>query len=156
MIFVARQIQEKCREQNHEQFMAFIDLTKAFDSINREVLWKVLSRFGCPANFITILRLLHDKMTATVLFNGTETEPFTIRTGVKQGCVIAPTLFAVYLCAILFVVRDRLPHGIELDYRLDGKLFNLRRLKAKTKVMKTAVIYLQYADDCAILVHSVE
>ena len=136
--------------------MAFIDLTKAFGSINREALWKVLSRFGCPANFITILRLLHDKMTATALFSETETEPFTIRTGVKQGCVIAPTLFTVYLCVILFLVRDRLPHGIELDSWLDGRLFNLGRLKAKTKVMKTAALDLQYADDCAILVHSAE
>ena len=136
--------------------MAFIDLINAFDSINREALWKVLSMFGCPANFITILRLLHDKMTATILFNGTETEPFTIRTGVKQGYVIAPTLFTVYLCAILFLVHDRLPHGVELDYRLYGKLFNLSRLKAKTKVMKTAVIDLQYGDDCAFLSHSAE
>ena len=93
-------------------------------------------------------------MTATVLFNGTETEPFTIRTGVKQICVIAPTIFPVYLCAILFLVRDRLPHGVELDYRLDGRLFNLGRLMAKTIVMKIAVIDLQYADDCAILDHS--
>ena len=60
MIFVARQIHVKFREQNQELFMAIIDITKASDSINREALWKVLSRFGCPANFITILRLLHD------------------------------------------------------------------------------------------------
>ena len=125
MIFEARQIQEKCREQDPELFMAFIALTNAFDSINREALW-----FGCPANFITILRLLHDKMTATVLFNGTETEPFTIRTGIKQGYTIAPTLFTVYLCAILFLVLARLPHGVELDYRLDGRLFNMSRLMA--------------------------
>ena len=134
--------------------MAFIDLTKAFDSINREALWKVLSRFWCPANFITILRLLHDKMTATVLFNGTETEPFTIRTGVKQGCVTA--LVTGYLCTNLVLVRGRLPIGVELDYRLDGRLFNLSHLKAKKEVMKLAVIDRQYADDCVILVHSAE
>ena len=63
-------------------------------------------------------------------------------------CVIAPNLFTVYLCTILFLDRDRLPHGVELDYRLDGRLFNLSRL--------TAVIDLQYADDCAILAHSAE
>ena len=107
-------------------------------------------------DFITILRLLHDNMTATVLFNGTETEPFTTRTGFKQGCVIAPTLFTFYLCAILFLVRDRLPHGVELDCRLDGRLFNLSRIKAKTKAMKTAVIDIQYADNCAIFAHSAE
>ena len=64
--------------------------------------------------------------------------------------------FTVYLCAILFVFRDRLPHSVELDYRLDGKLFNMSRLKAKTKVMKTAVVDLQYADDCAIFSHCAE
>ena len=60
----------------------------------------------------------------------------------------------VYLCVIFFLFRDRRPHGVELDYRFDGRLFNLSRLKAKTKVVKTAVINLQYADDCAILLHS--
>ena len=47
MIFVARQIQETHREQNKDLYIAFIDLTKAFDSINYEALWKVLPRFGC-------------------------------------------------------------------------------------------------------------
>ena len=47
MIVVARQIQEKCPEQNKDLYMAVTDLTKAFDSINSEALWKVLSRFGC-------------------------------------------------------------------------------------------------------------
>ena len=118
----ARQIQEKCQEQNKDFYIAFIALITAIDSINREAIWNVQSRFGCPTNFITILRLLHDKMTATVLINGTDTELFTMRRGVKQGCFIAPTLFTIYLCAILFLVRDRLPCGVEIDYRLYGRL----------------------------------
>ena len=97
MIFVARQIQEKCQEQNKDLNIFLIDFPMAFDSINREALWKVLSISGSPASFTTLLRLLHDKMTATVLIKGTVTEPFTIRTGVKQGCFIAPTLFTIYL-----------------------------------------------------------
>ena len=156
MIFVARQIQEKCQEQNKDLYIAFIDLIKAFESINRGALWKVPSRLSCPANFITILRLLHDKMTATVLINGIEIEPFTIRIEMKQGCDIAPTLFTIYLCAITFLVSHRLPCGVKTDYRLDGRLFNLCILKAKTKVTKTAVIDLQYADDCAIFSHTAE
>ena len=118
-------------------------------------VYTILSRFGCATNFITILRLLH-KMTTTVLINGIETELFTIHTGVKQGRVIALTLFTIYLCAILFLVHDRLPCGVEIDYLLDGKLFNLSHLKTKTKLTKTAAIYLQYADDCAILAHTAE
>jgi len=48
MIFVARLLQEKCREQHRDLFIAFIDLTKAFDTVNRDLLWQVLGKFGCP------------------------------------------------------------------------------------------------------------
>jgi len=90
----------------------------------------------------TLSQPIHDKITATVVINGTETAPFTFRTGVKQGYVIAPTLFTVYLvCAVPFLVRGRLPRRIETDYRLDGRLFNLSRLKAKIKVTTTAVVF---------------
>ncbi len=53
--------------------MAFIDLTKAFDSVNRQALWKTLSKVGCPKKFLIILRLLHDGMSAIVLTDGSET-----------------------------------------------------------------------------------
>ena len=52
---VLRQIQEKCREQNKGLFVAFIDLTKAFDTVSREGLWKILAHLGCPPKFLTIL-----------------------------------------------------------------------------------------------------
>ena len=42
MIFVLRQIQEKCCEQNMGLYVAFVDLTKAFDTVNRDGLWKML------------------------------------------------------------------------------------------------------------------
>ena len=44
MIFCARQLQEKCNEQNTDLYMAFIDLQKAFDTVNRELLWIVLEK----------------------------------------------------------------------------------------------------------------
>ncbi|XP_060767191.1 complement C3-like [Neoarius graeffei] len=67
MIFTTQQLQEKCREQRQSLYMAFIDLTKAFDSINQVALWRILAKYGCPEKFITILRLLHDGMSARVL-----------------------------------------------------------------------------------------
>ena len=38
MIFTARQLQEKCQEQNVDLYMTFVDLTKAFDTVSREGL----------------------------------------------------------------------------------------------------------------------
>ena len=45
MIFVLRQIQEKCREQSMGLYAAFVDLTKAFDTVSRNGLWKILARW---------------------------------------------------------------------------------------------------------------
>ena len=147
MIFTARQLQEKCREQRQPLYMAFIDLTKAFDSVNRAALWRILGKFGCPEKFISIVRLLHDGMSARVLSSQAAGDPFEVHTGVKQGCVIAPTLFSIFISTIFHLIKDRLPEGIEIIYRTDGGLFNLRRLKARTKTRATSLIELQYADD---------
>jgi hypothetical protein len=154
MIFAARQLQEKCREQQKPLYVAFFDLTKAFDSVNREALFKILNIYGCPNKFINILRLLHDDMEASVKNDNSFTEPFKIGTGVKQGCIIAPTLFSIYLAAMLQQTTDTLPEGINITYRMDGKLFNLSRLKARTKISQTSVIELQYADDSMICAQS--
>ena len=60
MIFVLSQIQEKFREQNIGLCAAFVDLTKAFVTVSRDGLWKILGRLGCPPKFLTTLRQLHE------------------------------------------------------------------------------------------------
>ena len=60
MIFVLRQIHEKCREQNMGLYAACVDLTKAFDTASSEGPWKIMARLGCPPKFLTILRQLHE------------------------------------------------------------------------------------------------
>ena len=94
MIFTVRQLQEKCQEQNCGLYITFVDLTKAFDTVNRDGLWKIMSKFGCPEKFINIVRLFHDGMEARVKDNGEFSEPLPVTNGVNQGCVLAPTLFS--------------------------------------------------------------
>ena len=66
MIFCARQLMEKCREQHRDLYVAFVDLSKAFDSVDRELLWAILRRCGCPPRFTELVRELHDGMTVRV------------------------------------------------------------------------------------------
>ena len=70
MIFVLRQIHEKCREQNMGLYAAFVDLTKAYDTVRQDGLWKILVRLGCPPKFPTILCQLHDGQQGQVKQNG--------------------------------------------------------------------------------------
>jgi len=80
MIFVARLLQEKCREQHRDLFIAFIDLTKAFDTVNRDLLWQVLGKFGCPPHFLSILREFHTDMSARVVQGGELSKSFGVNT----------------------------------------------------------------------------
>ena len=105
MTFSARQLQEKCIKQQKPLFLTFFDFSKTFDSVDRGCLWEILSRYGCPPKFINIIRLFHDDMTATVRANGLRSEAFSVETGVKQGCILAPTLFVLFLCAMLEVAQ---------------------------------------------------
>ena len=63
MIFTARQLQEKCQEQNVDLYTTFFDPTEAFDT---DGLWTIMAKFGCPAGFITMERQFHDGMLALV------------------------------------------------------------------------------------------
>ncbi|CAH1266407.1 MMP17 [Branchiostoma lanceolatum] len=89
-------IQEKCRIQHQDLYMVFVDLTKAFDSLNRPLLWEVLKRFGCPSRFLAVLMSLHDGAMVRVLGGGEKSDPFPVRTGVRQGCVISPVIFNLH------------------------------------------------------------
>ena len=50
--------------------MTFVDVTKAFDTVSREGLWKIMAQFGCPAKFIAMVRQFHDGMLARVQNDG--------------------------------------------------------------------------------------
>ena len=150
MVFAARQLQEKCQEQHRDLFATYVDLTKAFDTVSREGLWKIMNKFGCPDKFTTIVRQLHDGMMAKVTDSGDESDAFQVTNGVKQGCVLAPTLFSMVFSAMLLDAFKDSEDEIIVKYRTDGKLFNSRRLQAVTKVHKVPIRDFLFADDCAL------
>ena len=159
MIFTARQLQEKCAEQNLDLYHCFVDLSKAFDTVNREALWKVLAKCGCPPKFIKMLRCFHDGMQARINFGGDLSEPFPVENGVKQGDLAAAVLFAIYFAAMLQVAFRNETGGIQIRYRTDkseGNVFKLARLRKENTVFFSLVRDLLYADDADLVSHSLE
>ena len=152
MIFTVRQVQEKCLEQNVDLYSVSIDLTKAFDTVNREALWNVLARYSCPPKFIQITRLFHVDMTGQVLSNGEQSGPFSISKGVKQGCV-APVLFNLFFACVLRQAVGNMDKGVYVRFRYDGSIFDLRRLSAKTETLNSLVQETLFGNDCALMAH---
>ena len=122
MVFSLRQLQEKCREQRRPLYLAFIDLTKAFDLVSRNGLFALLERIGCPPKLLKMITSFHDDMNGTVQFDGSSSDPFPIKNGVKQGCVLAPTLFGLFFSLLLCYAFRESEDGIFLHTRSDGNL----------------------------------
>ena len=153
MIFSVCLVQ-KCIQQNMDLVVVFIGLTKSFNTVNREALWVILSKLGCPTKVVNLIRQFHDDMTGQVLSDGETSEPFSISNGVKQGCVLAPVHFNLFFtCMLNHAIRD-LEQGVYLRLWLDGSLFDLRRLTAKTKTVNKTVLGALFADDCALMEHT--
>ena len=72
---------------------------------------------------------------------------FPISNGVKQGCILAPTLFSIFFSIMLLEAKEDLPDGIYIHFRTDGSLFNLRRLPAHMKTIEELITELLFADD---------
>ena len=79
---------------------------------------------------------------------------FPINNGVKQGCVLVPTLFSIFFSIMLHEAKEDLPEGIYIRFRTEGSFFNLRRFLARTKTIEEFITELLFADDCALLAHT--
>ena len=80
---------------------------KAYDSVDRNLLWSVLSRLGVPSQMITVIREFHDGMKACVRSSDeTCSKPFDVNQGLRQGCVLSPLLLNIFVATVLLVVAD--------------------------------------------------
>ena len=156
MIFSLRQIAEKVREKNHEMYMVFVDLTKAFDTVNRTALWRVLQKLGIPENMLRVIVSFHEGMKANVVSNGELSDSFGVTNGTKQGCVMAPVLFALYFSVMLKYAFAGTEDGIRIQFRTSGGLFNHRRFNARTLTRTCIIRDLLFADDAALVATSRE
>ena len=106
---------------------------------------------------IKLMREFHDGMYGKVSIRGDISNPFEINRGVKQGCVLVPTLFALYLAAVLDTMTIDLSGGVYIKTRMDGGgLFKLSRLKSEKLSRKLCIRELLYADDSALVSNSLQ
>ena len=104
-MFVVRRLQEIWRKAGVSHFMCFIDLQKASDTVDRTLLWQVLTRIGVPPQMIVVIRQFHDGMRACARPDGGVcSDWFEVEQGLRQGCVLSALLFNIFFVAVLNVV----------------------------------------------------
>ena len=156
VMFVIRRLQELARKKRIPLYVCFIDLTKAYDSVGRTLLWTVLVRFGVPQNMISVIRQFNDGMRACVRLDDMVCSRwFAVEQGLRQGCVLAPLLFNIFAVVInLASTRFKADKGI-----MDA-LVRLRKKReaggttAGESVLATPLWGMLYADDAGVVSQS--
>ena len=122
-IFNLRIISEKYAQHNKPLFHVFIDFKKAFDRVWHEALWSSMKRFNINLKLIEAIQSLYSKAESAVYSDGQIGEWFHTTTGVRQGCLLSPTLFNIMLEQIM---NDALENHIG-TVNIGGKIItNLR------------------------------
>ena len=96
-IIINNIIRKHCHKHNTKIFGCFIDFSKAFDTVPRDILFKKLLGHGINGRFFNIIKNIYSNDKACVKIQNQCTEAFKINQGVRQGCVLSPLLFNIFL-----------------------------------------------------------
>ena len=99
---------EQCIEWSSRLYAVFVDFEKAFDSVNRESMWKEVKRYGVSTQIANLNKETYRGYMCRVVHEGCVSESVPVRTGVRQGCILSPIMFLIVIDAVMpNVTRDR-------------------------------------------------
>ena len=130
-----RIIVEQSIEWNSPLYINFVNYGKAFDSLDRETLWKLLRHYGIPEKITNLIKNMYENMSGRIIHEGQLTERFEIMTCLRQGCLLSPFLFLLAMDWIMRATTAGRKNGIQ--WSLTQQLEDL-----------------DFADDLALLSHS--
>ena len=137
-LFALRRIIEELRNHKKEAVITFIDFKKAFDSIDRSKMLKILVVCGIPSEIVNAMRVMYENNSALVVIPEGNAYIFQVDTGVLQENPLAPFLFIIFL-----------------DYTLSTSIFPPDGLTFKRKgsrrVPAEKLAELAFADDIALM-----
>ena len=104
-LFILDTLITLAKKNNSELFVAFLDITKAYDRVNRTILWQKLRLMGIPEKIIRILIEAYRHPRGIIRFHGVETKEQEMPIGLKQGCVLSPLLFALFIADLAWSLQ---------------------------------------------------
>ena len=152
-IFTVKIALKKRREHNQQTWVLFLDLVKAFDRVPRDLLWLILERFGVPPKLLSVIKALHQTIQVKFTVDSIS-HILDCKIGVKQGDVLGPILFSMYIAAIMITWRQTRNHP-QCIFRTKND-FVLTGRRPNTKGEDFVLGDSEYADDTAALFDSRE
>jgi hypothetical protein len=152
-MFISRLLASSAREKMINIYKVFVDLTKAYDKVNRSVLWVGLRNIDIPEKMISLIRGLLDDSRANIRIKGKIVHSFDLNTGLKQGSVFSPLLFSAIIDAWQVACNGK---GIPLMFNLKGDFMSLGSARELAGNSHMCITDLLFADDAEFVATSPE
>ena len=105
-----------CHKRNSKFYSCFVDFEKAFDRVPRDILLQKLKKLGLGGKIFNVIKSMYSGDSARIKLGDKMTNPIKINQGVRQGCVLSPTLFNLFLCDFeSFCANRRNCDPVEID-----------------------------------------
>ena len=115
-IFTFKSLSEKFVEMKREMYVCFMDLEKAYDRVDRENLFSVLYKRGVRGGLLNAVKAFYKNSMAGVRMGHKVGDLFEVKGGLRQGCVMSPWLFNLYLDDVIKGM-NREGRGVRINYR---------------------------------------
>lgn len=102
------------REKKDKVYALFVDLRAAFDKVVKEKLWEVLEEKRIKEKIIRRVKMIYEE-TKVVRTKERMTNSFIIKKGVRQGCVLIPVLFNMYIADIDKYMKEKGIDRVSID-----------------------------------------
>jgi sorting nexin-29 len=122
-IFNLRILCEKYSQHQLDLYHVFIDFKKAFDRVWHAALWSTMRTYNITPSLVRTIESLYSKASSAVLLNGNIGDWFRTSVGVRQGCLLSPTLFNIFLERIMTDALENFEGSVSIGGR---KISNLR------------------------------
>ena len=87
--------------------VTYKDLEKVYDRVDRDAMWKVLRMYGINGNLLSAIQSLYEESEAMVRVCRKEGDWFSVKVGLRQGCVMSPWLFNIFMDGVMKEVREK-------------------------------------------------
>ena len=156
-LFILREAVLDRSRRNKDTYCCFLDIKKAYDTVFREGLWRRLWEAGVKGKMWRVLKNIYNKVESSVVVNGKRGEWFELHTGVRQGCILSPTLFAIFIDGLAREVKAR-NLGAEVGPQVGARKSErvAKRRNTQQQQQQVQVSLLLFADDIVLLASSEE
>ena len=99
-------LMDYCKRTNLTNYLLFLDQEKAFDRVDRDMMHKIIAKFDFPPRIRNMIKAIYRSTPAKININGSLTRPITLISGVRQGCPLSPSLFALCIETLSNMIRS--------------------------------------------------